>query len=300
MNLEADTGTRVDTERLIQLRHLTRNFAELTLKTTGRPGGFKSKRRGSGLETLDVRAFSDGDDFRRIDAMTTARTGKLHVRTYHDDQEKTALLVADFRPSMFWGTRRRLRSVAAAELLALAGWRIVDNGGKLGLLTISAGETRYAPSKLRDIAMAHVSGSLSRAHNDAMDALLRGQVNDPPLDERIEQAGKLLPTGGSLVLATGFDAPGQNIEAVLSALERRIRIVVYLVRDAFEVAPPPGRYPYFSNDQRSGRAILGSRTRALKPDPRATRLRKLGIEVRSINSSEELSTMFAAMGGVDD
>ena len=84
---------------------------------TGRPGGFAGKRRGNGLEIVDVRPFSEGDDSRHLDAATTARTGRPHVRTFRDEREKTALLVADFRPAMLWGTRRRLRSVAAADAL---------------------------------------------------------------------------------------------------------------------------------------------------------------------------------------
>ena len=75
-----------------------------------------------------MRLWSEGDDRRFIDRNATARTGELHVRTHHDERDRAVVLVADFRPSMLFGTRRALRSVAAAEALVLLGWRIVGDG----------------------------------------------------------------------------------------------------------------------------------------------------------------------------
>ncbi|MFD1333947.1 DUF58 domain-containing protein, partial [Methylopila musalis] len=94
-------------------------------RLAARPGGVVTRRRGRGSEIDDVRPWTDGDDIRHIDRHATARTGELHARTFRDERERAALLVADFRPAMLFGTRRAFRSIAGAEALALLGWRAV-------------------------------------------------------------------------------------------------------------------------------------------------------------------------------
>ncbi|MBW4986135.1 DUF58 domain-containing protein, partial [Mameliella sp. CS4] len=89
--------------------------------------------------------WSEGDDRRFIDRNATARTGQLHVRTHHDERDRAVVLLADFRPAMLFGTRRALRSGAAAVALALLGWRVAADGGRVGLAVASAG----APTVLR-------------------------------------------------------------------------------------------------------------------------------------------------------
>ncbi|MCF8499595.1 MAG: DUF58 domain-containing protein [Rhodospirillum sp.] len=284
---DRESGTWVDPGHLLHLRHLVAHWPEIALATTGRPGGFTSKRRGSGLEILEVRPFAEGDDSRHLDAMTTARTGKRHVRVYHDERERAALLIADFRPSMFWGTRRRLKSVAAAEVLALTGWRIVGAGGKVGLMTLAADGTTGLPLKDRDRSMARIVGGLSGVHGTALDSarVPRGEGTDPPLDALLVRAGKRLPAGASLILASALDTPGPNLSEVLGTLARRFRVMVYLIRDAFEIAPPPGLYPHGSRTQIAGRAWIGPRAKGVRPDPLPDWLRDLGVEVTVIDAS---------------
>ncbi|TXN65030.1 DUF58 domain-containing protein, partial [Methylobacterium sp. WL6] len=121
---ETNPAFHLSGEALMGLRHLARRGVTPATRTlAGLPGGIVTKRRGRGSEPDDVRLWSEGDDRRHIDRNATARTGILHVRTHHDERDRAVVLLADFRPSMLFGTRRALRSVAAAEALALLGWR---------------------------------------------------------------------------------------------------------------------------------------------------------------------------------
>ena len=301
-------GIAIDADALFRLRHLVRNVPERRLAPTGRPGGFAGKRRGTGLETVDVRLFLDGDDIRHVDAATTARTGKTHVKTFRDEREKTALLVADFRPAMLWGTRRRLRSVAASEALALAGWRVVEAGGRVGLLAIGAGEPLYVPPRARPKGMAEVAGGLSRAHEAAVEAAIAGDLEDPPLSEALERAVRMVPVGATLFLATGLDEPGTDFDALVLALRRRASLVVLLVRDGFETRAPRGAYPFLTDkgtDTAGGGRIVaglrwafiaGDRNAARQADDRVARLQRLGAEVRIVDaeaSAEAMATTLA-------
>ncbi len=329
------TGVQVDADALFKLRHLVRNVPERRLATTGRPGGFAGKRRGTGLETVDVRPFFDGDDIRHVDAATTARTGRAHVKTFRDEREKTALLVSDFRPAMLWGTRRRLRSVAAAEALALAGWRVIEAGGRVGLLAIGAGEPLYVPPRARAKGMAEVAGGLSRAHAAAIDAAAAGNLQDPSLSEALERAVRMVPVGSTLFLATGLDEPGADFDALVLALRRRASLVVLLVRDGFETRAPRGAYPFLTgpgapsasstsrsaDDRKSPTVsnrtsgldatmaslrwafIAGNRDPAPGADDRIARLQRLGAEIRIVDaeaSAEAMATTLADLQEVVD
>lgn len=240
-------GATVDAGVLMRLRHHVAAMPPLRLGETGRPGAHVARRRGSGLDVRDLRPYADGDDFRHVDAMATARTGRTHVRTFHDEQDRTAFLVADFRRPMLWGTRGRLRSVAAAEALALAGWRALAAGGRVGLLVLSDGASAYERPRQRDAAMARIAAALAGAHADAVARAAReAAACGPPLDARLERVFRLAPRNAAVFLATGLDDPGSGIEPALQALQRRGRLEILLVRDAFERDPPARSLPFFT------------------------------------------------------
>ncbi|TGD99488.1 DUF58 domain-containing protein [Methylobacterium nonmethylotrophicum] len=237
------------------LRHLARRGgAGTTRARAGLPGGIVTRRRGRGTEPDDVRPWAEGDDVRHIDRNATARTGTLHVRTHHEERDRAVVLLADFRPSMLFGTRRALRSVAAAEALALLGWRIAGDGGRVGLC-VAAAEPLGLPPSGGGRGMAALCGALARAHGAALAAPPQA---DPPLGPALERARALLPAGGHLVLASALDAPGDGFSDSLAALAERISLSLILVSDAFERAAPPGLYPYAMPDGRRGTARIGA------------------------------------------
>ncbi|KST59313.1 hypothetical protein AO398_18470 [Methylobacterium sp. GXS13] len=248
-------GIRLSGEALMGLRHLARRGAAPATRTlAGLPGGIVTKRRGRGSEPEDVRLWSEGDDRRFIDRNATARTGQLHVRTHHDERDRAVVLLADFRPSMLFGPRRALRSVAAAEALALLGWRVAADGGRVGLAVASAG----APTMLRPAggrrAMIAVTGALAQAHANAL-AAAGVAGSDAPLEPTLGLARSLLPAGGHLVIASALDAPGPGFDATLTLLAERVAIRLILVSDAFERTRPPGFYPFALADGRRGTAL---------------------------------------------
>ena len=200
---------------------------------------------------MDLRAWTDGDDPRHIDRNATARSGHLHVRTFHAERDRTLLLVADLRPSMLWGTRRTLRSIAAAEALCLIGWRAVGEGSRVGLLAVRSGGDAFVRPRGRDRAMVDVIGAMVQTHAAAMSEPMQP---DPHLSDTLDLARRLTPRGAEVVLATALDAPGEAFADQAAALGRRSTFSVVRVVDAFETAPPGGRYPFATLSGRSGMA----------------------------------------------
>jgi uncharacterized protein (DUF58 family) len=175
----------------------------------------------------------------------------MQVRTFQAERDRTTLLIADFRPSMLWGTRRTLRSIAAAEALAMVGWRAVIEGGRIGVIAVSAGAPVFVAPRTRDRAMVAAIGALARCHAAAMDGAAR---HDPPLVKALELAYRLAPRGAAIVMATALDTCGEGFEDMARALNRRAPLSILRVVDAFEVDAPQAGYRFCTADGRSGTA----------------------------------------------
>lgn len=248
-------GVALDAGRLIGLRRVALQ-ASADPVLAAMPGGFATRRKGHGQEVADVREYVAGDDFRHLDRGSTARTGKLHVRQFQEERDRVNLLVADFRPSMFWGVSRVFRSVAAAEALALIGWRTAEEGGRVGLLAITPGDPVIVPARGRTRGMLDVIGGLVRAHADGLAAVAAGQDANLPLEQALSRVDRLSPAGAEIVIASGFDAAGDGLADRLTRLERRRVTRLLLIEDADRHRLPGGRYPIRLPDGRRARVVL--------------------------------------------
>ena len=251
----------LDADHLIALRRFALNL-RFDPSQSALPGGFAVRSKGSGLEIADVREYVPGDDVRHLDSSATARTGRLHVRRFHAERDWTALLVADFRPSMFWGLKRALRSVAAAELLALIGWQVAEMGGRVSLLAFGAGEPVVRPPRGRTRGMLNVIGGLVEAHQRAFDALRSGGGTERPLASELDRAARIAPPGAKVFIASGFDDLGAAFGDQLLALERRRSVSLFQITAAEAARLPRGRYPVrLANGQRARLTLAGTQPR---------------------------------------
>ncbi|SMC55575.1 DUF58 domain-containing protein [Primorskyibacter flagellatus] len=248
-------GVTLSATELIALRQVAlRPLDEPVLAAL--PGGFAIRRKGHGQEVADVREYVAGDDIRHLDKGTTARTGALHVRQFHEERDRVSLLVADFRPSMLWGISRAFRSVAAAEALCLIGWRIVVEGGRVGLLAmLPDGQVVVAP-RGRARGMLDVIGGLARAHDMALQSVIDGHSEDRTLDEALSRTERLVSAGAEVLIASGFDHMGEGLADRLSSLARRRVPRLIRVVDGATDNLPAGRYPIRLPDGRRIRVAM--------------------------------------------
>jgi uncharacterized protein (DUF58 family) len=291
----AAPGVAVTAEDLRALRALAQAMEARARAEAGSPGPVVSRRRGRGLEAMDLRLFQQGDDPRHLDRHVTARTGRPHVRSFHDERALETLLVADFRPGMLWGARGRLRSVAAAMALALAAWRRAAQGGRVGLLAIGGGQPHRVRLAHGDAGAEAVIAGLAEAH--AMALAAGGADADPPLDAALADLPRLIPPGGEALVASAFEGAGPRAEALLAALARRGRLRALLVRDGFEVSPPPGVYPLAE----PGGGAVWARLSRRRPqaDPRPAMLARIGAPFSAILSDADPEAMALAVDAAD-
>lgn len=125
----------VSLQDLLRMEHIASGFSFLAKKQKVRSilgGKHASKLRGRGLDFEEVRNYVAGDDIRNIDWKVTARTQKTHTKVFSEEKEKPALIVVDQSKSMFFGSQKKMKSVVAAELAALAAFRILKEGDRVG------------------------------------------------------------------------------------------------------------------------------------------------------------------------
>lgn len=102
-------------QRLERMQVLSRRMAHGT-----HAGKRRSKQLGSSLEFADYRAYAPGDDLRQLDWNAYARSGKLFLKTFLDEQELHVNLYIDCSTSMSYGQPTKFSR--AVQLAAALGY----------------------------------------------------------------------------------------------------------------------------------------------------------------------------------
>lgn len=259
-------GLRLTAAELIALRAPDRISRHRP--ASRRPGAIPARVAGQGMDLREIRSFTEGDDLRRIDPGATARTGQLHVRSFHEDRDDTILLIADFRHQMLWGTGAALRSVRAARWLARIGWQAIARGASVALMTIGDDGPARLDAGTGAAHMCAAASLLAQAH----DAALSRRPHPAGLAPVLTQARRIVPPGGQVHLATGPDG-FSGADDALSQLARGRRVQAHLILDPAETAPPAATLSVSD-----GKATRHGRLAAFDPLPLMSRLRSLGID----------------------
>ena len=108
-------------------------------------GGYRTPRRGSGLDLHGLRPYAEGDDARHIDWNSTARLDEPQIREFNEDRELTTWLVLDRSASMVVGGPGREKQDVLAELALILARVLGRNGNRVGAIFYDTGTTRIVP-----------------------------------------------------------------------------------------------------------------------------------------------------------
>ncbi|RDZ26988.1 DUF58 domain-containing protein [Lysobacter silvisoli] len=247
----------------------------------GVSGHALSPLRGRGMEYAESREYSNGDDARHIDWRLTARTGRAHTKLFQAERERLSLIVADTSPALYFGTRVRFKSVQAARAGAVAAWAAARDGDRIAALRGSLREAPVPPA------------SSARGALRVLDALVRWYAR-PPADDAglavaLDHATRLLRPGSRLVVL----ADPRSLDAVPErrwpALAQHHEVIVLLLTDALESAPPSSALAFRSGERRIeldlGADAQRQRWRQEFSDPVAAALERLpsrGVRVQAL------------------
>ena len=108
-------------------------------------GGYRTPRRGSGLDLHGLRPYVEGDDARHIDWNVTARLDEPQVREFNEDRELTTWLVLDRSASMVVGRLGRAKQDVLVELTLILARLLGRSGNRVGAILYDTGAVRIVP-----------------------------------------------------------------------------------------------------------------------------------------------------------
>jgi len=104
------------------------------LVTEAISGGYNSVFRGYGMEFQEVREYTRGDDFRRIDWNVTARHNNLYVKTFREERQLNVMLLIDSSGSLEYGSKDSTKGEKLTELASVLALTAMSNQDKIGAI----------------------------------------------------------------------------------------------------------------------------------------------------------------------
>ncbi|WP_028389446.1 DUF58 domain-containing protein [Legionella fairfieldensis] len=238
-------GVNVALNELIELKRHAQRVNYPPERKAMRAGNHLSRLRGRGMDFAEVRNYQAGDEIRHMEWRVTARTGRPHVKLYQEERERPVILLADFNPSMFFGTRFAFKSVVAARLAAIIAWTAIKQGDKIGGLLFSANEHSEFIPRSRENAVLPLLASLSHYTNNRINN--SGKSN--PLSEILIRLRRVIRPGSIIVIISDFYNMDTDSEQHLSRLRAHNDVLAYYVCDPLELAPPKPQYYAMTNGE---------------------------------------------------
>ena len=234
------SGAYVSLDDLLAIRHrLSLHASRATVRHGVRAGTRLSKLRGRGIDFSEVRLYQPGDDIRTIDWRVTARKNKPHTKVFREERERPTLVVVDQSQSLFFGSRLRLKSVAAAEFGAIGAWQALASDDRVGGLVIgNAGPLVHKPLRsvrtvIRLLAdLAQCNQALSRTSRLASESRYR---------DGLQRIRRLVHTGYRVLAISDFLTATEAWQDTLRALARHNQITLIRISDPLERALPPAQ-----------------------------------------------------------
>ena len=185
---------------------------------------------GPGWEVGEARPYAPGDDVRRIDWSLTARAGDIHVRDTIVERELETIVVADFSPSVAYGTAMYEKRELALAAAAAVGFLTARTGGRLGAAVLKPDAMVYVPPRT---GRAHVVTLLEKfAAVEPVDGSGRAD-----LKAGLRAAGRLARRRGLVCVVSDFiHEPGW--ERSLRVLSQRHEVLAIELVDPRELELP--------------------------------------------------------------
>jgi len=184
-------------------------------------GSHKSPRKGAGIEFGGHRDYVAGDDLRWLDRHALMRHGKLMVRQFETETDRTLYLVLDASRSMAFRSKRAASAkLAYSALLAAALSRVALRGGDpVGIDWLARGQNRtLVASAGRDTFDRVITALEATSAEDS--------PNEAELGRLLARVARRAPRGAIVVFFSDLiDLPANAPEA-FSALGARERSVV--------------------------------------------------------------------------
>ena len=201
-------------------------------------GAYRSRFRGRGVDYVESRHYLPGDDIRNMDWRVTARTGRAHTKIFQEERERPVLVVVDASPSLYFGTRKRLKSVAAGQMAASVAWAAVRRGDRIGAFLFTSDDHReLRPTGGRRGAMRVIQGLVEWLNPET------AHEGHKPLSVSLERVRHAVRPGSLVIIISDFFNLDEQCHRHLSRLRQHNDVIGCQVMDPAEQHLPVGRFP---------------------------------------------------------
>ena len=314
MSENTTQGVYTNVQELVKLQYKASGYSFLPRQPVHSllTGRHASRLRGRGMDFEKIRRYLPGDDIRKIDWKVTARTKKPHTRVYTEERERPVLLVIDQRVSMFFGSRVNMKSVTAAHSAALAAWRVVDQGDRVGALVFNDTQVKeISPHRSRKRVM-QILGEIVRL-NQLLNVNSQSKANASMLNQVLDKTLRIAKHDYLTCIISDFFGMDENTKRLIKLMGQHNDVLAALIYDPLAAKPPQAGRLVVSDgelqvevDTSTGKKrsdianIFNERLRSLKGE-----LTKLGIPILPIQTEEPveiqvrrlLGQAIAAQGG---
>ncbi len=190
-------------------------------------GNYKSQFKGQGMQFAEHRLYVPGDDVRHIDWKVSARSRDPLIKKYEEERELAVFLIVDVSGSNSFGSDRKLKSEAAAEIAGMLTWAALNSGDRVGLLLFAGGVEKVIPPRKGKQQVARMIREII-GH--------RAQSRGTRLDLALDAAGRVMKHSGVVFVISDFIA--EDYGTAMRRLARRHDVIAISVADLREAEVP--------------------------------------------------------------
>jgi uncharacterized protein (DUF58 family) len=250
-------------------------------------GEHRSTLLGDGAELAQLRQYVLGDDVRKIDWGTTARTGIPHVRVNVAERGVDTWIVLDTSASMTFGTADRRKWDVAEGVASALGYFASGRGNRLAVATFGDGDPRVLPPRQGTTGMLALLVALRRGADLAA-------VGPTSLGSALDRLTRSARRRSVVVLVTDFRGP-RDWRPAMVRLASRHDVLAVEIRDRHEDVLPDIGDVWFADPETGRQLRVDTRSRKLRErfrtdaqadrDELARELRSLGVAHLTLSTS---------------
>ncbi|UGA57520.1 DUF58 domain-containing protein [Vibrio sp. VB16] len=233
-----DSRLYCDYAGLVRLQSQAESFSLLPHLNAGSvlSGRHNALFRGRGLNFEELRHYQPGDDIRNLDWKVTMRTGKPHVRSYTEEKDRNVIICVDQRSSMFFASQTTMKSVVAAEVAAVCGWRGLKDGDRVGFVLAAHQKLFHTKAQRSQSDLLSQLKRLAQA-NQSLDVNVIDS-EDVGFDQWIERIKRMRMKQSTLIFISDWrDCQEQHLDK-LKQLQQHNDILAIMVTDPLEQSLP--------------------------------------------------------------